>query len=598
MERKRKHYAAFRILVGAGLVTACTVEEGASQPAAQAPATGTIVADIRADSNRDGDVRFDESDGEKTRWDGTAGAIFLANIDDDQERCKKKGDDLSIAACNDAADDVVNGPDDALDLARIKTRPWPEAPEGTTARIEIATEAAQELVRLFKKTGPGPEDFEVLALEDGLSREDVQAGIELGIEAKDIVRDASSWDGYVDVRFVVTTPEGEASDTVRLRVSPVMTFHHLLKAEKVWISDTGSPGNADTRKDLSKICDPTLIDDVDPWTQDFFETGYTSMPGPGGAQHVMHVSYRSANVYEPGEKKNPLRPAGQVVFTTMRGKDSAGVQQFDVRHESRMDSLNSFGNFETVPPYGEFPLGRVLRGRTKTFYPDRAFTKMIDAQSIQLPAIDIDTSWLVVGHVDETLSFIQAKSPRGWVLLANDARLAKKMLEEQVAKGNGSVPMFVGKNWIDWDTEKEIPAQITIADVLADTEVMKASADAAVEVDGQVAAIVAETGLTDAEIVRVPFLHMTYGGLSIAYQPGMVNGLYLGDGRFLAPDPHGPVIEGKDIFQEAMKNALAPYGVTVTFIEDWEYHVSMGEVHCGTNATRAIPDKKWWETGR
>ncbi len=598
MELKRKHYAAFRILVGAGLVTACTVEEGASQPAAQAPATGTIVADIRADSNRDGDVRFDESDGEKTRWDGTAGAVFLANIDDDQERCKKKGDDLSIAACNDAADDVVNGPDDALDLARIKTRPWPEAPEGTTARIEIATEAAQELVRLFKKTGPGPEDFEVLALEDGLSREEVQAGLELGIEAKDIVRDASSWDGYVDVRFVVTTPEGEASDTVRLRVSPVMTFHHLLKAEKVWISDTGSPGNADTRKDLSKICDPTLIDDVDPWTQDFFETGYASMPGPGGAQHVMHVSYRSANVEAPQEKKNPLRPAGQVVFTTMRGKDSAGVQQFDVRHEPRMDSLNSFGNFETVPPYGEFPLGRVLRGRTKTFYPDRAFTKMIDAQSIQLPAIDIDTSWLVVGHVDETLSFVQAKSPRGWVLLANDARLAKKMLEEQVAKGNGSVPMFVGKNWIDWDTEKEIPAQITIADVLADTEVMKASADAAVEVDGQVAAIVAETGLTDAEIVHVPFLHMTYGGLSIAYQPGMVNGLYLGDGRFLAPDPHGPVIEGKDIFQEAMKNALAPYGVTVTFIEDWEYHVSMGEVHCGTNATRAIPDKKWWETGR
>jgi protein-arginine deiminase len=47
-----------------------------------------------------------------------------------------------------------------------------------------------------------------------------------------------------------------------------------------------------------------------------------------------------------------------------------------------------------------------------------------------------------------------------------------------------------------------------------------------------------------------------------------------------------------------MKEALAPYGVDVTFVEDWEYHVSMGEVHCGTNTTRAIPETKWWETGR
>lgn len=586
-------------MVAAGMVTACTVEEGASAPPpADADGANAIVADIRADSNRDGDVRFDDSDAEKTRWDAKTGAVFLANIDDDQERCKKVSDDYAIDKCNDAADDVVNGPDDALDLARIKTRPWPQAPEGTTARVEIATEGARDLVRLFKKTGPGAEDFELLVLEDGLSREDVQAGVELGIEAKDVVRDARSWDGYVDVRFVVTTPAGEATDTVRLRVSPVMTSHHLLKAEKVWVSDTGTPGNADMRKDLAKLCAPTLIDDEDPWTQDFFETAFASMPGPGGGQHVMHVTYRSANVYEPGEKKTPLRTAGQVVFTKMRGKDSAGVQQFDVRHEQQMDSLNSFGNFETVPPYGEFPLGRVLRGRTKTFYPDKAFTKMIDAQAIQLPAIDIDTSWLVVGHVDETLSFVQAKSARGWVLLANDARLAKKMLEDQVAKGNGSVPMFVDKTWIDWDTDKEIPAQTTIADVLADTEVMKASADAAVEVDGQVAAIKEATGLADAEIVHVPFLHTTYAGVSIAYQPGMVNGLYLGDGRFIAPNPHGPLIDGKDIFQEAMKDALAPYGVDVTFVEDWEYHVSMGEVHCGTNTTRAIPETKWWETGR
>ena len=41
--------------------------------------------------------------------------------------------------------------------------------------------------------------------------------------------------------------------------------------------------------------------------------------------------------------------------------------------------------------------------------------------------------------------------------------------------------------------------------------------------------------------LRHPFLHMTVNGYSIAYQPGMVNGLYISDGHFVAPDPHGPI---------------------------------------------------------
>jgi protein-arginine deiminase len=47
-----------------------------------------------------------------------------------------------------------------------------------------------------------------------------------------------------------------------------------------------------------------------------------------------------------------------------------------------------------------------------------------------------------------------------------------------------------------------------------------------------------------------------------------------------------------------MIDALAPHGVTVQFVEDWEYHVGGGELHCGTNAARAIPTAKWWESGR
>ncbi|HVJ93433.1 MAG TPA: protein-arginine deiminase family protein, partial [Labilithrix sp.] len=396
-------------------------------------------------------------------------------------------------------------------------------------------------------------------------------------------------------------------DVVKMRVAPLLTFHHLNPAESIWVSNTRTRGNAATRADLGTSCEaaalnrPNEINVDDPWTQDFFETAFMSMPGKGGTQHSIRVNYRSANVFEPGSKTRPLRPAGRFVFQE-RGKDVAGVQQFDVKHDQNMDSLNSFGNFETVPPYEKdgvsYPFGRVLRGKTKSFYPDETFSKMIDSQG-QQPAIDIDTSWLLVGHVDETVSFVKAPTPRGWKLLVNDARLAKQMLEDQVNAGHGDTPMFVGKTWYDWETYKEVPAAITISEVLADREVMQSSAEAAAEVDGQLQVLKEELGLTEDEIVRVPFLHTAYEGFSVAYQPGMVNGIYFSDTRFGAPDPHGPEIDGKDIFKAALAEPLAKLGIAVDFIEDWdEYHVGGGEVHCGTNATRKIPELRWWESGR
>lgn len=590
-------------------VSACSVSAGTG-PADPAPGpdagTATIVADLRADSNRDGEVRFDETDAVKTTWDAKNGAVFLANIDDDKARCKKTGDDVDLVKCNDAVNEVVDGADDALDLARLKTKPWAEAPDTATATISV-TDAAKGQVRLFKRTGEGAADFEVLADDSAFTADELRAGVELAIEAKDIVRDSAKWDGFVDVTLTITVGAESATDTVKMRVAPVLTFHHLLPAEEVFISDTGTAGNRVTRTDLAKACTaagvpaPTLVDEQDQWAQDFFETAYMSMPMAGGAQHVMHVDLRSANVYSPGDAQNPLRPAGQAVFTTFRGKDTAGIQQFDPKHSQDMDSLNSFGNLETIPPYTlgdkSYPFGRILRGKTPSFYPDPTFVKMMESQAMQ-PPVYVDTSWLLVGHVDETMSFVKVKSTRGWALLVNDPTIAKKMLEDQVAAGKGATPMFVGKSWYD-DNGKPSPAQATIDAVLADTTVMTASADAATEIDAQLVKVKAETGLTDDEIIKIPFLHTSMQGGSYAYIPGMVNGVLVSDTHFVAPNPHGPVIDGADIFQKTMTERLAAIGITVDFAEDWdEYHAALGEVHCGSNTRRKIPDTKWWESGR
>ncbi len=581
------------------------------------------VVDLRADVNRNGVVELDaasEDQGEDT-FDTSHGAVFLANLDDDAMRCRSGSDSLSDAdlpRCNDAEDAVLNGAADKEDLAAVKVRGWAQAPEGTTASVQLAPAGALTRVRLFVEDAAGA--LSVYTPGAALSLADLRRGLTLYVEGKDIIRDRREWDGSVDLTLRVVVPEqpgldaglqtyvvGTAEDRVRLQISPVMTFSHAEPATHVFTS--AIPRDPDSSRFVTAMRGAvtasglpatfTGIVTEDQWTQDFFETGYMAMPGPNGAQRTMTVFFRSANVEQPRSPSRPLRVAGRLVFTQFRGPDVAGIQQVDVRTAEEVQSLNSFGNYETIPPFSHlgrsYPLGRQLRGAIPTFRPDPTFTRMLDAQLVQ-SAVEIDTSWLLVGHVDETVSFLKVPSPRGWVLLANDARLARSMLQAQVAAGNGGVPMFVGKSWLD-ENNNEVPAQKTIAQVLADTDVMASSNGAAVKVDAQLAILKRETGVTDAEIIPVPFLHQdVYGGYSLAYNPGTVNMLVLDDRNVVVPDPFGPVINGRDIFKEQLETALAPYQVRVHWVDDWDlYHRLAGEVHCGSNAIRTVPQAKWWE---
>ncbi|MBX3207316.1 MAG: protein-arginine deiminase [Labilithrix sp.] len=604
---KLAHFSLLGSLLAAAAVVACgdagldgegeSTSSAEPEPEIATSAVGSVVADLRADTNRDGVISFTDptDDVGEDVWNADHGAVFLANIDDDQERCSIDLDDVDLPKCNDAADEIVNGADDALDLARLKTRPWPAAPSDAVGRV---TFTAPDKVRLFKVAGS---QFRAIQSGAALSLAEIRSGVELAIEGKDIVRNPAVWNGFVDVTLTVRAEGNTGSDKVRMRVAPVVTFHHALTAEQTWVSRFNAAGNVAMRNDLATaaaaagVPAPRHINTSDPWTQDFFEPAFMSMPAPNGKQHVIRVNLRSANV-ESSDRRNPLRDAGRVVFA-LRGKDVAGIQEYDPQRNGAHDTLNSFGNLETVPPYTHagksYPMGRVIRGSVPSFFTDKVFTRMMEAQRVQ-PPIYVDTSWLLVAHIDETISFVKANTRRGWVLLVNDANLARTMLVQQSNAGRGNVPMHVGKFW-----SSGASARATIDQVLADPDVMSASAEAVFEVNAQLAIIKAETGLTDAEIVRVPFLHMTVDGHSVAYQPGMVNGLYIADGHFVAPDPHGPVIGGKDIFKAAMQSALAPVGVTVHFAEDWDtYHRNLGEVHCGTNATRRIPTAKWWESGR
>ncbi len=567
------------------------------------------IIDLRADVNRNGTVELDEpgEDADEHEWSETAGAVFLANIDDDQNSCPVPNQtDTQLANCHDAADTVVNGEADAEDLARLRTVPWPDAPEDANGRVTVAN-APANAVRLFKRTGATT--WTHYTQGTVLTAAELRAGVEFGIEGRDILRDGSVWDGRVDLTLTIdagTGPDGlplpGGSDTVQMRQAPVIFRHHLDRAEQVYFSNVGTPqaGFSAFRTDFLAAASVAAIPQPvrqlstnDRWTQDFFETAYMSMPAENGQQKIIHVNFRSAN------HTGSLRSAGRLVYTALRGPDVAGATSFSSNHPNGMDTLNSFGNLETIPPYTKdgvaFPLGKVIRGSTPSYYTDPAFDAMVAAQGVQ-GLLYVDTSWLVVGHVDETLSFVRSTaSPRGWVMLFSDATLARSMLQQAVAQGHGNTRMFVGKRW-----SGSVPAEVTISGVLNDIDIMNESAMAAVEVDAQVQAVVAETGLQPPELVPVAGLFERTSGYSVAHEPGMVNGIVLSDTVFGAPVPHGPMINGQDLFRQQLESVLQPHGVTVQWIENWDLlHRNLGEVHCGSNTTRQVPQNvKWWESGR
>src|SRR5262245_1440437 len=126
----------------------------AEMPDAGVDAAGpTPIVELRADTNRNGTIDWADPTevANKDTWDAKHGAIFLANIDDDLAACNKSGTDVTLAQCHDAADTVINGDTDLLDLAPLATKPWPDAPEGTTGTLSVSM-PADGFVHLFKKT--------------------------------------------------------------------------------------------------------------------------------------------------------------------------------------------------------------------------------------------------------------------------------------------------------------------------------------------------------------------------------------------------------------------------------------------------------------
>jgi protein-arginine deiminase len=575
------------------------------------PAPPPTVIDIVVDANRDGVVSpEDAADQEReNEWSAEFGAAFLANLDDDDDN-----------AVRDADDEVVNGATDETDLATIVVRPWPDAPEGATGAFAIDALAAEN-VRIFKK---GLDGAWVLSLGSlgpctdatqpctfvpqlSLTQEEVRAGVTLGIEARRFrvsIKD-ENWSGMVDLSYsvidkdgvIITTEENaDGFDRAKMRVAPWMLFGNLSKLDTAYSDDADVKFTSQLAVPLEKggMTYKKITNYSDQWVQDYFQTAWTSMPGPDG-------TVRGMRVFNP----RPWSQGGSLpikwLMKNKLGPDSAVVQIYE--EDDTGTTYDSHGNHDLLPPYTNgaesYPHGRIILGsgvlpETREFYA---------AQMIQASSLRVKTSWLLVGHVDEVFSYVPAKTDRGWKLLVGSPRLAKAMLEKASMDGHGAVEMFVGKKWYTG-----IDAAISIDEVLASTNIMQWSQAAQTEIDAMLEDIREAVGLKDDEIIEIPYLFEDESGLKVAYNPGTANLLGFGD-YVVHADPFGPQIGGVDLFKKDLEDRLGTpvnqlgstgQGLFVNFADDWSlYHILLGEVHCASNVDGPPPaNEKWWEAGK
>lgn len=619
-------------LVGLLALAACGDDTASGGgPAGGGSAGPAYVIDVVVDTNRDGKVdpaAAEDQDGEDS-WDATHGAMFLPNLDDDDED-----------GVRDADDTVVGGGNDDYDFSVIHITACPDCPEGSKGTLEIDG-ASAPYIRIFAQNEGAwvpvlgeveacwDEDDEVaptcsqkttLEIPDSV----VRAGTDLVIEGRDFLRSPDGWSGYVDIGYAIADENGDllkseanpdGVDKVRMRVTPWQLFGNLHPFDRVWSSDDSTPfvNGIEDATDAAGVTYNTYGNYGDQWTQDFFQTGYFVLNRVNEAGETVPHGMTVANARPWGRSDSDAQLPIRWLYKNYLGPDHAAIAVYKQKHTG--SSFDSHGNHDLLPPYengsDKFPLGRILHGSgiqnaTEDFYA---------AQLLQSPVLKVQSDWLYVGHVDEFLSYVPADTPRGWKLLISSPRLSREMLTDLSDAGKGDLIVHEGRQWIDFDSGGYVDADITVDALLADPIRLEASQDAQAMIDQEVEKIMEEVGLTDDDVVEMPNLfdqvELGPDKFKVAYQPGTVNMLVFGD-YVVIPKPFGPKDGGEDVYEKDIKDRLGTAlnklgsdgkGLKVYFTDDWDlYHRLDGEVHCGSNPESTVAPyttgMNWWETGR
>lgn len=600
---------------------------------------------LHVDADRDGRVDY--------RWEHNAdweagrerrGAVVLVNCDDDARKARPGiGGDYDSKSDGRAAPvedsrkpgrqlDARDLPDIAPLVVRRDPLTLGRSSEGWKVRLRVSRHTK---VRVFDRRAPG--GVEVLGPKAGKVYELPTLPldeIELGMEATQYPgpypwpgRDPDpvpDFDGKIVFTLEVIRPDGALDHTEEavVRVAPWLAFNHFDPTDEVIVITSGTQ-NATFLREFRGAVAPSgakltvvTTGGGDVWAQDVMEPGFSTLARSESKGWSLPVILRAPRSRKTETERLPRQ---------MQGPDWGYVQALP--DGSAHGSLDSFGNLECTPPFrnprtgAEYQFGRIVYGTSSGGpHPEmrEEVIRFLQAQSVQDP-IPLDSGWLLVGHVDEFLSFLPMKdAPFGFRVMLASPALALELIRSQISKGHGDATLRSGAT-----SHEPIREWLELKHLEAITRFVEGKIAAAMEI------LRAEIGLGEDDFIRVP---VVFDGtpksekkkkwefwkdesaapsefqLCIARSPGLVNGLCITRGaprlyaerevHFIMPKTFGPMVNGRSVFEDYTDEVLGPTsvtGVSTAYVDNFtSYHLLQGQVHCGSNSIRRPPEDRFW----
>ncbi|KAI4826725.1 hypothetical protein KUCAC02_030158 [Chaenocephalus aceratus] len=563
---------------------------------------------LDVDADRDGVVEKNNANKGSWKWGSNGhGAILLVNCDSERMFLKKL----------DSEQDQVSKVSDLKDMSVmvLRTKGPAKLPEGYKLTMHISQGDA-ESVRVFRASSSGVEsnllqklfnhfvkEYPLVLSNEVLSQEVPYLGgvSEMKFYVEGLRFPDKDFDGLISINLSLLEPIADGlpetpifTDTAVFRVAPWIMTPNTLQPVEVFVCSTSDNyqflkgmRNLVTNSGYKlKIC-YEYMNRGDRWMQDELEFGYIDSP-----HHRFPVVLDSPR--DRGLKDFP--------YDELLGPDFGYVTRVAQRED--VSSLDSFGNLEVSPPVTvngkNYPLGRILIGVAfPTATKGRNMTKVVQdflwAQKVQEP-VALFSDWLVVGHIDEFMSFVPAPDRKGFRLLLASPDAGYKLFRGLQRDGHGQAKLFEGLK----DEEQQ-----TVDEILNDKGLAAENNYVQSCIDWNRDVLTRELGLDDEDIIDLPILFKLVMEendnnkaetelRAVAYYPDMVNMIVLGKNLGI-PKPFGPKVNGRCALEVEMCSLMEGLGLSCTFIDDFaSYHKQLGEVHCGSNVRREPFDFKWW----
>ncbi|KAF7667953.1 hypothetical protein LDENG_00039840 [Lucifuga dentata] len=556
-----------------------------------------IEISLDVDADRDGRVEKNNPNKGSWKWgpDGH-GAILLVNCDSECTFFKQL----------DSKQDSVTRVSDLTDMSLmcLRTKGPAKLPAGYKLSMHISQGDA-ERIRVFRSRSSAVpsvvsnilshfvEDYPLVLSQEVLSQEVPYLGgiAEMDFHVEGLRFADKDFDGLVTINLSLLEPAASGcpetpvfTDKVVFKVSPWIMTPNTLNPVEVFVCSTND--NYQFLKEMKMLvhsCGHKLrvcykyMNRGDRWIQDEIEFGY--IDSPHHRYPVVLDSPRDGHLQD-------------FPFEELLGPDFGYVTR--TPYNEKVTSLDSFGNLEVSPPVTvngkKYPLGRIIIGVAfPTTIQGRNMTKVVQdflyAQKVQEP-IALYSDWLIVGHVDEFMTFVPAPDRKGFRLLLASPEAGYKLFRGLQNNGHGQAKMFEGL---------EIKEYITVDEILADKKLQDENNYVQKCIDWNRDVLKQELGLDEEDIIDLPILFkLEKDHRAVAYYPDMVNMIVLGK-NLGVPKPFGPKVNGRCALETEMCALMEGLGLSCSFINDFaSYHELLGEVHCGSNVFRESFDFKWW----